>query len=332
MALGFCKLSQIQDIATSVKNMLGLDKIKFSEIAPSLNDATFLGKVSYTSPTFTITEDERHANMDNYLISRWGLWGIITSWTGPIIVEVGNPMNDVTVKYDRIVAAPDISTWTWGGEYAFTGQSYGYHTSSGFSGTTYVDGRWDYHSNVYSEDIGNEVKWYGFNADSFTVRNCRVALRKCFALPYADSWAKPTSSAAGYDYRLKSKGRIDLLVFSNCTFADDCTMAFDHNIALTKIVFEDCDSSAITNVTDMFDACTGLTSLRISPNWLPNESVTKFNLSSCPLDYESCLDVFENIATKSIASTLSIKSTTKALMSDDEIKIATDKGWTISTY
>jgi hypothetical protein len=331
MALGFCKLSQIQDIATSVKSKLGLDKIKFSEIAPSLNSAAFLGKASYTSPTFTITEDERHANMDNYLISRWKLGGN-TATSSDSGVEVGNPMNTVTVKCTYKDVAPDISNWTWGGEYAFTGQSYSYYTSSGFSGTTYVDGRWDSHSLVYSENTGNEVYWYGFNADSFTVRNCRVALRKCFALPYADSWAKPTSSAAGYDYRLKSRGRIDLLVFSNCTFVDDCTMAFDHNTALTKIVFEDCDSSAITNVTDMFDACTGLTSLRISPNWLPNESVTKFNLSSCPLDYESCLDVFENIATKSIASTLSIKSTTKALMSDDEIKIATDKGWTISTY
>lgn len=331
MALGFCKLSQIQDIATSVKSKLGLDKIKFSEIAPSLNEADVLGKVTYTSPTFTVSEDARHANMDNYLISRWKLGGNVSTFSDSG-VEVGNPMNDVTERCTTNESRPDVSRWTWGGEYAFTGQSYNYYTMSGFSGTTYVDGRYDSHTHVYSENIGNDVKWYGFNADSFTVSNCRIALSKCFALPYKDSWATETSSAAGYDYRLKDKGRIDLLVFSNCTLASNCTMAFDHATSISKIVFEDCDSSEVIDVTDMFDACTGLTSLRISPNWLPNESVTKFNLSSCPLDYESCLDVFENIATKSIASTLSIKSTTKALMSDEEIKIATDKGWTISTY
>lgn len=328
MALGFCKLSQIQDIATSVKSKLGLDKIKFSEIAPSLNKAVKLGKVSYTSPTFTISEDARHANMDDFLISRWniGLMSRDSDYSG---VEVGNPMNDITVRCNMMAVYPDGFRWMWGGEYASTGLSYKYYTSSGFSNTIYHDGRWDSYGNRYSDGIYNYGGWYGFFADSFTVSNCAVALRKCFARPYRDSWATETSSAGGY---MAGAGRIDLLVFSNCMFASDCTMAFDHATGISKIVFEDCDSSIITDVTDMFDACTGLTSLRISPNWLPNESVTKFNLSSCPLDHESCLNVFENIATKSIASTLSIKSTTKALMSDDEIKIATDKGWTISTY
>lgn len=339
MALGFCKLSQIQDIATSVKNKLGLDKIKFSEIAPSLNDAAVLGKVSYTSPTFTISENARHANRDNHLISRWSLTGNVGE-SSDIGVEVGNPMNEVTVRcnYDRV--RPDISKWTWGSAYAFMGGFYKYYTyamtTDGSWDKYLYDGRYDFHEGAYAENTGypSQSGWgfYGFNADSFTVSNCRVALYKCFALPYKDGYINASGNYIQGNYIYSSLGRIDLLVFSNCTLAPDCTMAFDHNTSIAKIVFEDCDSSEVTNVTDMFDVCTGLTSLRLSSNWLPNESVTKFDLSDCPLDHESCLDVFENVATKSIASTLSIKSTTKALMSDEEIKIATDKGWTISTY
>lgn len=89
----------------------------------------------------------------------------------------------------------------------------------------------------------------------------------------------------------------------------------------------------------LFSNCTSLTTLILGPNWFSGviypTGTTKtrlFSLSSCPLTHDSCLDVFNKLAdrTNSTSMTLKLSSTTKALMSDDEIKIATDKGWTVS--
>lgn len=83
----------------------------------------------------------------------------------------------------------------------------------------------------------------------------------------------------------------------------------------------------------MFNSCSRLTSLTLGPNWASNNSITSFDLSSCPLTKESALDVLNKLADRTATTnkpTLKLKSTVKALLSEDEIKIATDKGWTVA--
>ena len=99
---------------------------------------------------------------------------------------------------------------------------------------------------------------------------------------------------------------------------------------LTSLDLSTWNTASVTKMDGMFGACYSLTSLTLGSDWASNSSIKTFDLSACPLTHDSCLDVFNKLATKTSSATLTLNSTTKALMSEDEIKIATDKGWTVS--
>ena len=107
-----------------------------------------------------------------------------------------------------------------------------------------------------------------------------------------------------------------------------------HNCSsLTSLDLSSFDTSQVTDMGYMFHNCPSHTSLTLGANWASNNSITRFDLSSCPLTKESALDVLNKLADRTATTnkpTLRLKSTVKALLSDDEIKIATDKGWTVA--
>ena len=94
------------------------------------------------------------------------------------------------------------------------------------------------------------------------------------------------------------------------------------------------NTSSVKTMFNMFAGCKNLSTLTLGPDWGINTSISSFDLSYSPLTHDSCLDVFNKLADKTqtatTSATLKLSSTTKALMSDDEIAIATAKGWTVS--
>ena len=99
----------------------------------------------------------------------------------------------------------------------------------------------------------------------------------------------------------------------------------------TTVDLSGVNTDEVSDMTSMFSYCSNLTNLTLGENWGSNSGVTSFSLSSSTLlTHDSCLDVFNKLATKTSSATLKLSATTKALMSDAEIKIATDKGWTVS--
>ena len=105
-------------------------------------------------------------------------------------------------------------------------------------------------------------------------------------------------------------------------------------LAITTLDFSNWDTSGVTNMNNAFTSCSHLANVTWGSNWGANVSITEFRVNDCPLTHNSCLDLFNKLANKTEtatpAATLVISTTTKALMSEDEIKIATDKGWTVS--
>ena len=108
---------------------------------------------------------------------------------------------------------------------------------------------------------------------------------------------------------------------------------FNYCSSLTSLDLSNFDTSKVINMGSMFNSCSSLTSLTLGANWASNNSITSFDLSYCPLTKESVLDVLNKLADRTATTnkpTLKLKSTVKALLSDEEIKIATDKGWTVA--
>lgn len=101
--------------------------------------------------------------------------------------------------------------------------------------------------------------------------------------------------------------------------------------ALISLDLSNFNTSKVIYMDYMFKDCISLTTLTLGSNWASNEKVTSISLlNSSKLTHDSCLDVLNKLATRTNSPTLQLHATTKALLSADEIKIATDKGWVVS--
>ena len=140
-----------------------------------------------------------------------------------------------------------------------------------------------------------------------------------------------TSAFSDFSYMFaccESLKSIDVSKF-NTKNATNLESTFYRCKVLTSLDLSNWDVSNVTDMLSMFTSCSSLASLTLSNNWASNESVTEVDLSACPLTHDSCLDVFNKLATRTNSPTLILKSTTKTLMSDAETVIATNKGWVV---
>ena len=99
---------------------------------------------------------------------------------------------------------------------------------------------------------------------------------------------------------------------------------FSYCNSLTSLDLSGFDTSNVTNMSDMFSGCSGLTSL----DSMQNISVA-LSLSSTLLDETSLLDVIDNLSTVTTSQTLTLGSTLLAKLTEEQIAIATNKGWTV---
>lgn len=104
---------------------------------------------------------------------------------------------------------------------------------------------------------------------------------------------------------------------------------------ITTIDLSSFELANVTNMTNMFYNCTALTDLQL-PDLGHNEGCTPLDLTPCSaLTKDSILYLFSNAFDRSAAGytkafTIKLNATTKALLTEDEIAIATSKGFTVA--
>jgi hypothetical protein len=218
------------------------------------------------------------------------------------MLYVLNPISVKDTSFERIRFGREMGFYTVGES------GYSYRNQTVVPGMVPVD--------MYSPEFG----FLSTYCDSFTFNNC--SFKDCL-----------------FDYTM-----MNFFKFVNCKFIGTTCVARKSTLFEgttnrtyglgTTIDLSEVNTDEVTTMSSMLSYCSNLTNLTLGENWGINTGVTSFGLSQCPLTHDSCLDVFNKLADKTqtatTSATLSIKSTTKALMSDDEIKIATDKGWTVS--
>ena len=97
-----------------------------------------------------------------------------------------------------------------------------------------------------------------------------------------------------------------------------------HKSNLTSLVLPDGFGSAATNVYSCFYGCSKLTTITGNPNFK-----VSIDFSPCPLTVQSLMNVINGLQTVTTAQKLTIGTTNIAKLSEDQIKVATDKGWTV---
>ena len=190
-----------------------------------------------------------------------------------------------------------------------------------------------------------------------TGKNCSNMFGSCSSLPSLDLSSFDTSKVTCmdnmfiYNTALKS---LDLSSFDTSNVTDMGYM-FMYCKSLTSLDLSSFDTHNVTNIWSMFSDCTSLISLDLSNSDMSKvtisdtifyrcsklQTITKgsfknlkisLDLSDCVvLSKQSVVDLFDSIGTANSRATITLASAVYSQLSADEIKVATDKGWTVAS-
>lgn len=107
---------------------------------------------------------------------------------------------------------------------------------------------------------------------------------------------------------------------------------FEGCSGLTTLHLDSFDTSNVYNMLYMFKGCTNLVTLNLGNNWGAGlQFYGSFDLSDCTsLSHASAVNILGKLAKTSNLLTITFAPAVKALLTDAEIKVATDKGWTVA--
>ncbi len=185
----------------------------------------------------------------------------------------------------------------------------------------------------------------------------------CSGLTSLDLSGWNTSKAIYMNNMFQKCSRLTSLDLSgwNTSKVTDIRAMFYNCSALTSLDLSGWNTSKVTDISGMFYNCSALTSIDLSgfslisctkatdifrfdnnlvnlklPDLGHNQNCTSLDLSTCSaLTKDSILFLFNNAFDRATAGytkafTIKLNATTKALLSEDEIAIATNKGFTVA--
>ena len=100
--------------------------------------------------------------------------------------------------------------------------------------------------------------------------------------------------------------------------------------ALETLDLSNMISEIVTSMNKTFNGCASLTNIIFPENLFPNTGFKDFDLSYSPLSHDCAVDIFNKLATRTNSPTLKLSATTKGYLTENEIAIATGKGWVVS--
>lgn len=180
-----------------------------------------------------------------------------------------------------------------------------------------------------------EIIWGNFLANITKDMDCTNAFRSCQKLTSVDF------SSANRFTVINISG-----MFYSCTALESINWgsiklkptswgyAFYECSALTYIDLSDMDTSVLTSTSYgseyTFQKSYALTNVVFENNCFSNSKMTKLSFADCPLSHDCAVDIFNKLATRTNSPTLTLSATTKGYLTNEEIAIATNKGWVVS--
>ena len=133
-------------------------------------------------------------------------------------------------------------------------------------------------------------------------------------------------------------------MFYQCSLNPIDTSFLDHEYAETTNIssmFYQCsqlktldlsnlNTAAIVNASNIFWSCNHLTNVVFENGCFSNTDLKKLEIDGAPLSHDCAVDIFNKLATRTNSPTLKLSATTKGYLTENEIAIATSKGWVVS--
>lgn len=163
--------------------------------------------------------------------------------------------------------------------------------------------------------------------DTTTVTNMFQMCSGCYALEELDVSTFNTSAVTNMNQMFLNCYSIRQLDLSNfdTSAVTNLTNMFQNCFSLYKLDFSGLDTSSITSTLTMFNACRNLVDLQVG------KITVSFTFTNCDaLSHESLLNVIAALEPTTTAKTLTIGTKNLAKLTEAEIAVATEKGWTIA--
>ena len=116
----------------------------------------------------------------------------------------------------------------------------------------------------------------------------------------------------------------------NYTGVANISSCFRYCEKLTEINLAALKTASITNASSAFDNCNALTNIIFEDNCFSNAKLTQLNFTGAPLSHDCAVDIFNKLAIHTNSAILKLSAVTKGYLTDEEIAIATNKGWVVS--
>ena len=99
---------------------------------------------------------------------------------------------------------------------------------------------------------------------------------------------------------------------------------------LKSVDLSNLNTSHLYSQNNAFWKCTALTNVVFEDNCFPDSTFWLLELSSSPISHDSIITLFNRLATRDNSPSLKLSTITKGYLTEDEIAIATGKGWVVS--
>ena len=100
--------------------------------------------------------------------------------------------------------------------------------------------------------------------------------------------------------------------------------------ALKTVDLSNLKTAAVTSVGSGFYSCRSLVNIVFEDGCFPNTALKELAFTDSPLSHDCAVDIFNKLATRTNSPSLKLSSATKGYLTENEIAIATGKGWVVS--
>lgn len=170
-------------------------------------------------------------------------------------------------------------------------------------------------------------KLYLSNFNTSNITDMRYMFGSCMYLTSLSLTSFDTSKVEYMNYMFDyctSLKSIDLSSFVTSAVTNMSNM-FHKCVYLTTINLSTFDMSAVTNVYDMFSECASLTTV----TGAFEGTKVDLDLSYSPLTNESAMVFINGLTNVESTKTIKFKSSTYDTLTEEQIAVATSKGWTV---
>lgn len=155
----------------------------------------------------------------------------------------------------------------------------------------------------------------------------------CYALKNIN-WGglKVNATNLGYMfYYCRNLENIDTsFLDENYTDVANISSCFRYCEKVTEINLSALKTASITKAASAFENCNKLTNIIFENGCFSNASLTSLSFANSPLSHDCVVDIFNKLSIRTNSPSIKLSATTKGYLTDNEIAIATNKGWVVS--